>query len=351
MDDMTSALEGISAVAISATTEETAALDKFAKKAKYITLNRHILDMFKAYADVCDQGEISEWLGITSGWLKTFSGIADIYLGNEKLGTNEDFKGVLEIITGVGKIASAFGNPYADIVYGSTTFTSVLNDILQEKLHTSEEKAEAWSKIFSGVSRALAGVFKVCPPFAPLAIPFGLAAGTFSYAGMFFREEKWLEGVLTLCVGAVAITGICLLMKSVLTIAFTALMDTIMTAFGTLSASVSAAVASIPPLLLIATPILAWIAYEIIAALASAPPTYAQGGFPDTDQTFIAREAGPELVGRLNGRTAVVNHDQIVEAVSRGVYGAFQSALCNESSHAPAIARVYLDGKQIAMAG
>ena len=76
---------------------------------------------------------------------------------------------------------------------------------------------------------------------------------------------------------------------------------------------------------------------------------YAQGGFPLQGQPFIAREAGPELIGTLNGRTAVVNNGQIVESVSRGVYGAFMSAL-GGGSDAPAIARVYLDGRQIAMA-
>ena len=47
--------------------------------------------------------------------------------------------------------------------------------------------------------------------------------------------------------------------------------------------------------------------------------TYAQGGFPDVGQMFIAREAGPELVGTIGGRTAVANNDQIVEGISEGV--------------------------------
>lgn len=55
--------------------------------------------------------------------------------------------------------------------------------------------------------------------------------------------------------------------------------------------------------------------------------TYAQGGFPDMGQMFIAREAGPELVGNIGSRTAVVNNDQIVESVSTGVYQAVIAAL------------------------
>lgn len=46
---------------------------------------------------------------------------------------------------------------------------------------------------------------------------------------------------------------------------------------------------------------------------------YASGGSPRTSQLFIAREAGPELVGTLGGHTAVMNNDQIVASVSDGV--------------------------------
>ena len=48
-------------------------------------------------------------------------------------------------------------------------------------------------------------------------------------------------------------------------------------------------------------------------------PTYAEGGFPDTGQMFIAREAGAEMVGNIGRRTAVVNNEQIVASVSAGV--------------------------------
>ncbi len=57
------------------------------------------------------------------------------------------------------------------------------------------------------------------------------------------------------------------------------------------------------------------------------PKLYAQGGFPSTGELFVAREAGPELVGSIGGRTAVVNNDQIVEAVSQGVYEAVSMAI------------------------
>ena len=46
---------------------------------------------------------------------------------------------------------------------------------------------------------------------------------------------------------------------------------------------------------------------------------YAEGGFPQTGQLFVANEAGPEMVGRIGNQTAVANNDQIVAGVSAGV--------------------------------
>ena len=47
--------------------------------------------------------------------------------------------------------------------------------------------------------------------------------------------------------------------------------------------------------------------------------TYANGGFVDEGQLFIAREAGAEMVGGIGRRTAVANNDQIVEGITYGV--------------------------------
>ena len=52
----------------------------------------------------------------------------------------------------------------------------------------------------------------------------------------------------------------------------------------------------------------------------------AGGGFPDTGQMFIAREAGPELVGRIGRRTAVANNDQIVQGIASAVRSAMAGA-------------------------
>ena len=77
-------------------------------------------------------------------------------------------------------------------------------------------------------------------------------------------------------------------------------------------------------------------------------PTLATGGIVNEGQMFIAREAGPELVGNINGRTAVANNDQIVAAVSQGVYSAVMAAMGNNSNNSgEQHINVYLDGKQI----
>lgn len=52
----------------------------------------------------------------------------------------------------------------------------------------------------------------------------------------------------------------------------------------------------------------------------------AEGGFVNAGEMFIAREAGPELVGTIGNKTAVANNDQIVQAVSIGVAKAIQGS-------------------------
>lgn len=70
--------------------------------------------------------------------------------------------------------------------------------------------------------------------------------------------------------------------------------------------------------------------------------TYASGGIPDEGQLFWARERGPELVGTLNGNTAVVNNEQIVASVASGVQAAVAQVL------SPYLADISRDTKVIA---
>ena len=79
-------------------------------------------------------------------------------------------------------------------------------------------------------------------------------------------------------------------------------------------------------------------------------PMLATGGYVGEGQLFIAREAGAELVGSMNGHTAVANNDQIVEGISEGVYSAVLAALSQGSNNSTANVNVYLDSKQITAA-
>ena len=77
-------------------------------------------------------------------------------------------------------------------------------------------------------------------------------------------------------------------------------------------------------------------------------PTLADGGIVNSGQLFIAREAGPELVANIGGRTAVANNDQIVESVSAGVYQAVIAALGSGSDEGGETQIVInLDGEKI----
>lgn len=75
---------------------------------------------------------------------------------------------------------------------------------------------------------------------------------------------------------------------------------------------------------------------------------YASGGFPDEGELFMAREGGmPEMVGRIGGRTAVANNDQIVQAISSGVYSAVVNAMSTSGGNNTPV-NIYLDGREIA---
>lgn len=74
-------------------------------------------------------------------------------------------------------------------------------------------------------------------------------------------------------------------------------------------------------------------------------PKLADGGYPSSGQMFIAREAGPELVGTIGSRSAVVNNDQIVESVSAGVYRAVKAAM---GQNGGGVIQLILDGTKVA---
>lgn len=77
----------------------------------------------------------------------------------------------------------------------------------------------------------------------------------------------------------------------------------------------------------------------------------ASGGFPDYGEMFIAREDGPELVGRIGNRTAVANNDQIVEGIASANDGVINAIYAMAQQIVTAIENqdtsVNLDGYQL----
>lgn len=75
---------------------------------------------------------------------------------------------------------------------------------------------------------------------------------------------------------------------------------------------------------------------------------YAQGGLPDLGELFIARESGPELVGRMGGKSAVANNDQIIAGIEAGVYNAVRAAMSgNDGNAGTVVVPVYIGGQKI----
>ena len=76
--------------------------------------------------------------------------------------------------------------------------------------------------------------------------------------------------------------------------------------------------------------------------------TFEGGGLVNAGQLFIAREAGPELVGNVGSKTAVLNNDQIVEAVARGVERANASVVRAIEKSGGAPAKLMVDKRVLA---
>lgn len=62
-------------------------------------------------------------------------------------------------------------------------------------------------------------------------------------------------------------------------------------------------------------------------------PKLADGGVLNMGQLFIAREAGAELVGNFGGKTAVMNNDDIIYSVTKGVYEAVRMAMSGSNGN------------------
>ena len=72
---------------------------------------------------------------------------------------------------------------------------------------------------------------------------------------------------------------------------------------------------------------------------------YANGGFPDKGDLFIANEREPELIGSMGNRSVEANNAQITEGIAEASYNGMKRALqevpiSNKTD-------VYVGGKQL----
>ena len=78
---------------------------------------------------------------------------------------------------------------------------------------------------------------------------------------------------------------------------------------------------------------------------------YAEGGHPEVGQLFIAREAGPELVGTMGGTPTVANNADIIAGIEAGVYNAFMRAEGGAGGGSTTTeVNVYMDNEVVARA-
>lgn len=71
---------------------------------------------------------------------------------------------------------------------------------------------------------------------------------------------------------------------------------------------------------------------------------YASGGYVPHGQVFVARERGPELVGRIGNQSAVANNNQIIDGIRQGVY---EAMMASNSVSGSGDINLYVSGKQI----
>ncbi len=76
-------------------------------------------------------------------------------------------------------------------------------------------------------------------------------------------------------------------------------------------------------------------------------PLLASGGIVSEGQMFIAREAGPELVGSIGRKTAVANNDQIIDGIYNGVYRAMMAANNGKGGNVTVNATFEMDGEVV----
>ena len=284
--------------------------------------------------------------GITSKLSEAISFIAEMISGIAEFikdimfSTNEGISGNTETTW------QAIKTSFEDVFGALEEIFSVAAELLSEIWDLFNEDVLAmfsstWStiaEVFSGVANTLSGL---------VGILTGVFTGSWEKVGKSFKK---------------VISGI----KDV----FSSLLDFIKNLLGNIGSMIASAIggvfdSTLGPILTKASNLLGKLfgksgtsgISSIASALGSAAkalktsvgiPKLAAGGLVDPGQFFVAREAGPELVGSFGARTAVMNNNQIVDAVSDGVFRAVNKAFqSNSGVNGTYVFQVNLDNREI----
>lgn len=238
-------------------------------------------------------------------------------------------------------IGSWVRTTWDDLIYKSTTSATYLDQTVEQFVTQTEQRIKGWaSSIMTTAASAASGfassVWSGLQNAADNIVTFVNSSGSAIY--------QWASGSLRSFVDWAK--GIASSVAEALSSAWENFKNFMVATGEKLSATWTKNKSVIIPVTIAAVGVVGAIAlapYTGGASLALAG-AFAKGGFPTDGQLFLAREAGPELVGRMGNRTAVANNDQIVDGIAEGVRAA------NRDSNADIISAMFAVAQQVTQA-
>lgn len=302
-------------------------------------------DRVKETADKIAAGVIAAWGAVQTWWNNTV--VAKIKAGSDEL--KRDWEAIKEkgseIVTGVIMIWGTLQNWWENTIVakfreGVEEIKQDWNTITDAASHIATGVISIWGAVQNWWNNTIVAGFKE-----------GFDAIGLDFEGLYTSFDTVLGGIVQLFNGIIdfvagvftlnwsqAWLGVVNIFQSILTI-INGIVNAICTVIGWIIDAVNAAIAAISSL---GTVEVGGVKMSMAESFG-----YASGGFPEEGQLFVAREAGPEMVGTIGGRTAVANNDQIVAGISSGVYQAVVAAMGTNGSNDRPI-NIYLDGREIA---
>lgn len=295
-------------------------------------------------------GTIETITEIISGIIDIVSGIIDVIVGFFTGDGNRISSGVSEMWDGVTAIFSAAWDVIRDIFSVVVEFFAGIWSGIKEAFASA---AEWFGKIFRSAWKGISNAFDAAVDFFS-GIWKGISK-VFSSVSSFFKSKfsaAWTAVKNVFSGVGSFFSGIWNTIKKTFTNIGTSIGNAIGGAFkkvvnsiiGFAQNTINGFISAINSAIKLINKI-PGVSIGLISKLSI--PRLAAGGLVDAGQMFVAREAGPELVGSFGSRAAVMNNDQIVTSVSKGVYEAVRAAMSgSDGSYTFQIVNK-LDGKEI----